>query len=159
MPLLKDSEWEELLNNVSIVAFLQGLPAGTKVYNNYAIAISSQNSEYIDPNMIFLIDKNNVYHRPGCTKLTDSTLSTKPAYRSIEFNMNTVSTDTESYHFVRQMAGAGQPYTACYDCIVSANHLVSLENISGKPNVMRRFYQALIRERNALYKTTKEFKS
>lgn len=43
MPILSEPEWDKLLSNVSVLAFMQGLPCGLKTYNNYAIVTSSNN--------------------------------------------------------------------------------------------------------------------
>ena len=37
MPELKENEWEKILNNISIISFLQGLNIGGKIYNGYSI--------------------------------------------------------------------------------------------------------------------------
>lgn len=43
MPILSEPEWDKLLSNVSVLAFMQGLPCGLKTYNNYALVTSSNN--------------------------------------------------------------------------------------------------------------------
>lgn len=43
MPILSEPEWDKLLSNVSVLAFMQGLPCGLKTYSNYALVTSTNN--------------------------------------------------------------------------------------------------------------------
>ena len=36
MPELKEDEWDKIVNNVSIISFLQGINIGGKIYNGYS---------------------------------------------------------------------------------------------------------------------------
>lgn len=55
MPELSGTDWDTILHNVCFIAFLQGMPVGTTTYNNYTIAVSSENKETIDENAIYYI--------------------------------------------------------------------------------------------------------
>lgn len=49
LPVLTDDDWEQVFSNISMITFFQGVPIGLKYYNNYAIATSTDNREYVDP--------------------------------------------------------------------------------------------------------------
>lgn len=49
LPVLTDDDWEQAFSNISMITFFQGVPIGLKYYNNYAIATSTDNREYVDP--------------------------------------------------------------------------------------------------------------
>ena len=55
MPILSDVEWDNLLSNVSVLSFMQGLPCGLKTYNNYAIVTSTNNELMTNFNDIYYI--------------------------------------------------------------------------------------------------------
>ena len=44
LPKLTESDWDQILTNVSVITFVQGMPLGLKTYNDYAIATSSYNA-------------------------------------------------------------------------------------------------------------------
>ena len=58
MPILSDVEWDKLLSNVSILAFMQGFPCGLKTYSNYQI-VSSTNNEV-------MTNVDSIYYIPMC---------------------------------------------------------------------------------------------
>lgn len=53
LPIISYNEWEQALENISIIAYMQGIPLGLKYYNSYAIATSTKNKEYVDPDEIY----------------------------------------------------------------------------------------------------------
>ena len=74
IPNLSETDWDRALSNISIITFLQGMPIGTKYYNNYSIATSteSRTSFYINKKDIFFeqgtgtIVGQTMYHRIDC---------------------------------------------------------------------------------------------
>ena len=54
MPKLKEDEWDRILNNISIISFMQGLNIGSKDYNGYAIATNNNNEEVVTENSIYI---------------------------------------------------------------------------------------------------------
>ncbi len=69
MPELTESEWDTVLNNVCFIAFLQGLPLGTTLYNGYTIAVSSENKEIVTADDLVFIGSDGAYHRIWCPHL------------------------------------------------------------------------------------------
>lgn len=55
LPILKETEWNKLLSNVSILVFMQGLNCGLKYYSNYAVVTSTNNEITVTPSEIFYV--------------------------------------------------------------------------------------------------------
>lgn len=81
MPKFTEADWNQILNNVCVVSFVQGLVVGTTTYNNYVILPSTENEQHISDKGIYYvgynIDENGncvpvdggCYHRIGCPEL------------------------------------------------------------------------------------------
>lgn len=152
MPILTEDDWEKILTNVNMITFMEGIPVGTKIYNNYAIVTSTQNKQYINPNSIYFIDNTNTYHRINCPVLKDNVSkgSGLIGYKSLDFRKLQNSNDSQLYYYKR-------PEYACYECIV--NSLNEDEEISTlPPTLLKSYYSALARERYDLDKITKMLK-
>lgn len=55
MPKLKEDEWEKILNNISIISFLQGLNIGGKIYNGNSIINNNKNNEVVNEDSIYIL--------------------------------------------------------------------------------------------------------
>lgn len=83
LPQLSYDEWEQALSNISIIAFMQGMPIGLKYYNNYAIATSTLNKEYVDPDELYFAGSGDqYYHQRECEQANESNYI---GYRSIDY--------------------------------------------------------------------------
>ena len=73
MPVMSDDDWYRILNNVSMVTFMQGMSIGYRYYNNYAIVTNNVNKEVIKAENIYIVtddgNNNREYHQPGCKDL------------------------------------------------------------------------------------------
>lgn len=142
MPTLEEDEWYKLQNNVCMLTFLQGLPIGAKIYNNYCIVSNNTNQETVGNDSIYIIDSTGEYHKPGCLELIrrlhagDATIN--GAYPSSEFERKTVSLTGADANAHSQLLGADagnfayyypESYTPCYDCIVTVSQIYSTDNI------------------------------
>lgn len=58
MPMLTEEDWDLILNNICFTAFMQGMPLGTSKYNNYTIAVSSENTEMVNPSDIYYVNRD-----------------------------------------------------------------------------------------------------
>lgn len=152
LPMLKETEWDQVLSNVSIITFLQNIPIGLKEYNNYALATSTLNKEYVDPDEIYLYDQtptsgtDTIYHSPYCTELADT--NNLIGYRSIDFIYKNYKQgeDTKYYfrHSNRTWTGEEEPITqSCYYCLVQR----ALYTDGKTDNKKDAYYTALARER------------
>jgi hypothetical protein len=144
MPILTEEDWDKILTNVNMISFMQGLQAGTKVYNDYAIVTSTQNKQYVNPNSIYFVaDGDDTYHRINCSALSSNNIV---GYKSIDFKR------------LSNTAGTGYYYKhseySCYTCIVNTlNDDLDVSKLSD--NLQKAYYMALARERYDLDKITK----
>lgn len=68
MPKLQETDWDLLLNNITMISFLQGLSIGGKVYNGYSIVPNTKNEELVSEDSIYIADNNQYY------KVTDKNI-------------------------------------------------------------------------------------
>ena len=133
-PRLKENDWDQIFTNISMIAFFQGVPIGLKTYNNYAIATSTLNRDYVDPDELYFISQSTSYHRPYCTQLTLANIQESyKGYRSVEYTLRTYSTDTGDIYYYQH---TNQPTTTdnsdlgCYYCIVNKANYTKTINIT-----------------------------
>lgn len=138
MPKLAEDEWGKLENNVCMATFLQGIPIGTKVYNNYCVVSNNTNQETVGNDSIYIIDNAGEYHKPGCKRLMGSNIGISGAYPASEFVRKSISLKGEDSNAHSQLLGQDsgnnayyypQSYTPCYDCIVTASETYSTDDI------------------------------
>ncbi|MBO4815762.1 MAG: hypothetical protein J5507_02265 [Clostridia bacterium] len=155
LPKLTETDWDQVLRNVSIISFVQNIPIGLKYYNNYAIATSTVNKEFVDPNEIYLYSQtsdSDEYHRAFCQKLESSDISLI-GYRSIDFiektYIDTLETDPnkKSKNYFKHEKNIGgsniNVNQECYYCLVQR----SLYEPAKTANKETAYYTALARER------------
>ena len=92
MPKLKEDEWDKIINNVSIISFLQGLNMGGKVYNGYSIITNNLNREVVSEDSIYIVTNDNQYHRTNDLELQGST-DIKGGFLNLDFEIKSVETD------------------------------------------------------------------
>ena len=183
MPIMSSQDWYKILNNVSVVSYMQGMPmAGYRYYNNYAVITNNVNKEVVTNENIYIIaektggtDNNREYHLPGCKELIDGvnngSLSIIGAYSTASFQRQTVKiSENNEKHFYFQ-SRVGVTLTSCYNCVVNATGNYSADDIikgeirhyENKNNVLYKkedlkeirtaYLKALAREKYNLYKT------
>lgn len=59
MPVLSETEWDKVLNNICLISFMQGLPMGTKYYNGSAVVQNNENEEVVAEDSIYIVQRNN----------------------------------------------------------------------------------------------------
>ena len=155
MPILSEMDWQKILTNVNIVAFMQGLPAGNTIFNSYAIVTSTNNKQYVSPSSIYIVDKDAAtYHWVNCEELNDSTrvIGYKSAdFGKLRYEYVTPDGEDEYRYFYRR------PEYASYGCVVDATtSQLDVANIKNA-RVKQAYYTALARERCNLDKVTKIF--
>lgn len=179
MPVMSDDDWYKILNNVSMVTFMQGMSIGYRYYNNYAIITNNVNKEVVKPENIYIIvedgSDNREYHQPGCKELLEGvgggTLTIVGAYPTASFQRQSIrmSSDSSSDIYYYLQACDEKTLTGCYNCIVNATAEYDVDDIiAGNPlkdystgtnafstyvEVRRAYLKALARERNDLYKS------
>lgn len=55
LPEIDADEWVRIASNICMVPFVQGMPAGTKYYNNYTVVQSTTNKFFASPENIYYI--------------------------------------------------------------------------------------------------------
>lgn len=144
LPVLTDSDWEQIYNNISFITFFQGVPIGTKYYNNYAIATSSTNREFVNTSELYLVSNDDeYYHKVTCKGAIAGNYT---AYKSVDFELkeNYISNGNSLYYYA-------QPKKGCYYCIINREGQ-AIETINGTEyekveQIKSAYYKALARER------------
>lgn len=120
LPQLSYDEWEQALSNISIIAFMQGMPIGLKYYNNYAIATSTLNKEFVDPDELYFAGKDDqYYHQRQCEQATGSDYV---GYRSIDYVVKSYEKSdngTTSTKYYYPHANSTNSELECYYCLVN----------------------------------------
>ncbi len=134
LPKLKDVDWEKIYTEVCIITYMQGIPIGSKYYNNYCVISNNKNKEFISKSSIILLTEETVngvkkytYHKPNCIHLIENNASINiiGAYTNLQLARQKVDISGEnSVYFMPQEAYNSEdnhvyPYLYCYDCIVN----------------------------------------
>lgn len=176
MPVISDSEWEQILTRVSVVSFMQGLNCGMKTYNNYAIASSTNNELTVIPTEIYYTykeeynssDATNEYHKIDCDNIVPNLPDDNNDRQYLSFKSKEVKydkiLDKKSGKYIYDHRNVG-----CYRCAISSNYekyvyakdgVTSVRGysddikISLLPKAKKQaYYVAVGKERQNLYKT------
>lgn len=152
LPQLSYDEWEQALSNISIIAFMQGMPIGLKYYNNYAIATSTLNKEFVDPDELYFAGKDDqYYHQRQCEQATGSDYV---GYRSIDYvakSYEKSDNGTTSTKYYYPHANSTNSELECYYCLVNRSTYKTVEKAKWNNNPYNSwtdsYYNALARER------------
>lgn len=146
LPVLTERDWDQILRNVSITTFVQGIPIGLKIYNNYAVATSTSNKEYVNPDEIYLSRKNGdgYYHLPGCKELEGDNII---GYRNTDYVVKSYypeenNKDKIEYYYKHEDLANQE----CYYCLVQRELFKEAEG-NNLDNQKKAYETALARER------------
>ena len=153
LPQLSYEEWEQALSNISIIAFMQGMPIGLKYYNNYAIATSTLNKEFVDPDELYFAGSGDqYYHQRECEQANESNYI---GYRSIDYVAKSYETENEAgekttnYYYLHD--GDNNSELECYYCLVNRSTYTTGKTAEWNNNPYSSwtdsYYNALARER------------
>lgn len=147
LPQLSYDEWEQALSNISIIAFMQGMPIGLKYYNNYAIATSTLNKEFVDPDELYFAGTDDqYYHQRQCEQATGSDYV---GYRSIDYvaksyEVESDTTKSTKYYYPHANERIStDSELECYYCLVNRSTYKKEANANWTDS----YYNALARER------------
>lgn len=138
MPKLKDSDWDKIMDNISIISFFQGANIGGKIYNGYSIITNTKNEDVVMEDSIY-IKKGDTIHR-----ITENELDAQNAVGI--FNVNLEPRDNGETTYYLPVTG-----TLSYDSIVTQNNVIKFSDIKDS-NLLKIYYTALARERYGLYR-------
>lgn len=152
MPKLKETDWDVIMNNISIISFLQGLSIGGKVYNGYSVISNTKNSDIVSEDSIYIKTNDSTIR-----KITEKDLNTSGAVGVYNINLERKSGEDSS--------GATKYYfpiegTLSYDSIVEQNNINDKYNgniynylaLAENKNLAKVYYTALARERYGMYR-------
>ena len=168
MPQLSGEDWEKILNNISVTAFLKDIPIGTTTYNNYVVVNSTTNQKYNSAKAIDFIeyDKTTMkskgyYHKITCDELLQNPDSEIIGYPSVDFKRYryTKQDSTDYYYYYKHNEYAD------YDCEIETieNCNIStiedyIRNKTNDSNVLKKilqpYYTAIGRIRHRLVKAS-----
>ena len=165
MPELKEDEWDQIIHNISLISFLQGLPIGEKTYNGYTLVTNSESEEVVLEGNIFMLgesaNEEKVYYRIGDVELENGGTATLNAGNygdissagrlNLDFKRRYVTdtSQTQTYYYYQM-----RNFKASYNSVVMQDKVTTFDDIykyisSSKvsPDYQRAFYTALGRER------------
>lgn len=180
MPIFTEEDWNKLVNNISVATFMQGIPVGSKYFNDYCIITNNKNKELVSKDSIYIItddnndqnvmNDNNEVHKASSADVIDKGKKVIGAYKNIDFERQTVSSDGNEIYFYPHAN------SQCYECMVNMGQTYNIddviqgklkqynkstdtyEEISIDISELRKIYlTALARERYDLYKTNSYF--
>lgn len=151
MPKLKEGDWDKIMDNISIISFLQGINIGGKIYNGYSIITNNNNKDVVMPDSIYVETKDdNTYH-----KVTEENLKTRNLGKGI-FNVNLekrVEEQSNGNYYYFPVYGV-----LSYDSLVTQNKVIKKKiteyikiDLNGT-NLQKIYFTALGRERYGLYR-------
>ena len=151
LPIFTEEDWDKIFSNISMTAFVQNIPIGLKYYNNYVIAVSSNNKEYVNPDEIYYISENDKYfHLKNCGKIgTEGRIT---GYKNIDFiaqsiqkpNLEGEPQEDPVYYFKHAISDS-VANKRCYYCLISKKGWEMNVFINNPYNVPE--LQAIARER------------
>ena len=173
MPNFSEEDWQKIYQNIAVATFVQGMHVGFRPYNNYCILNSTNNQEYVNPDLIYFSDGNQSnpnrlssaqYHDIRCTALASASNITGYRAGSFEKVNRELSEELTPPDTNYTRDNAHQYYykhreLACYDCIngsvktqinPSTNKAYTVrEYVKSKASetVKKAYYRALARER------------
>lgn len=150
MPQLKEDEWSKIINNISIISFLQGLNIGGKVYNGYSIINNTKNEEYVSEDSIYIANDTEYY------QITDTNIKGNIiGVLNTDFERRSYvdESGTTKYYYPKKQLGS-------YSSIVNQSEADTIDDgniyryVDKKEDSIRKaYYTALGRERHSMYRT------
>ncbi len=153
LPKLTEEDWEKIYTEVCITTYMQGLPIGTKMYNNYCVISNNQNKEFISEGSIVILTKETVdgidkytYHKPNCKHLIEEAedndnIKIMGAYTNLQIARQKVNVSNgNTVYFMPQQVDDKTPYLYCYECIVNVGGLYDLDEfIDGEITILNEY--------------------
>lgn len=160
MPKLKETDWDKLVDNISIISFLQGLNIGAKIYNGYSVITNTKNKEVVTEDSIYILARNeeNVlyYYRPTDEQLKKEELEGK-GILNIDLERKTARNASNAIVEYYPISAFGS-----YSSIVSQDGITE-ENLheylkkAENREIAQLYYTALARERYGMYRTENDY--
>ncbi len=168
MPTLSETDWYSIINNISMISFMQGISIGGKMYNGYSVVVNNKNKEVVEEGSIYITTEGNnegtinqQYHKVNSEHIKNEN-SLEQGVFNINFERRSfIDRDTleTKYYYPKN-------HFACYECIVNNRNGVEETDIlkyvkglaaspnSNEKNIAKLYYMALGRERYSMNRTT-----
>lgn len=175
MPQLKGEDWEKILNNISITAFLKDIQIGAMKYNNYAVVNSTTNQKYNSAKSIDFIEYVNdehkgktsygYYHKITCDELIKNienrTISEIIGYASVDFKRYRYEQEDSNDYFYYYKHNEYADYACEVETIENQNVATIEAYIRAKTTdsntrnkILKAYYTAVGRIRNSQVKAS-----
>ena len=153
MPKLKETDWDVIMNNISIISFLQGLSIGGKIYNGYSVISNTKNSDVVSEDSIYIKTTNDSTIHRVTEKGLDATNAVGVYNINLERKSGEDTSGSTRYYF--PIEG-----TLSYDSIVEQNNISDKYNGSiydylalvENKSLAKVYYTDLARERYGMYR-------
>lgn len=124
MPIFTEEDWDKLVNNISVAAFMQGIPIGAKYYNNYYVITNDKNKEVVTTDSIYVLTEDGEVHLSTCKDMIDNKKTVIAAYKNIDFERQSVviTEGNERYYYPHANA-------KCYNCMVSIAEIYDIDDL------------------------------
>jgi len=165
MPELKENEWDNIIHNISLISFLQGLHIGGKIYNGYTLVTNSESKEVVIEDNIYILGDDGYYHKIGDKGFeTGGGVSIDDGIYGIDKSAGRLNLDFEKATLISgddlHQYYPLQAYKASYDSVVMQNNVTTYDDIyeyvNAQSNDLKRaFYTALGRERTSKYNSNR----
>lgn len=158
MPELKDDEWDQIVHNIALISFLQGIPIGGKVYNGYTLVTNSESEEVVLEESIYMLGSDNNYHKIGDKDLESGGSVSLDSGRygadysssgrlNLSFTRKYIMNSNATYYYYPL-----RDYNASYNSVVMQNKVTTYDDIYSYISnqgyeYKKAFYTALGRER------------
>ncbi len=122
MPVLKETDWDMLQNEISIISFLQGLNMGGKIYNGYTVVANAKTEEVINEGKIYIATSDGYYHKINDKHLLKNsdymkTYTVKDGVLDLDFEIRTDGATNQKYRNRTELG--------CYTSIVEQSNVDS----------------------------------
>ena len=90
LPKLKDTDWDKIMDNISIISFMQGININGKIYSGYSIITNTVNEDIVMDDSIYIED-NNTNIEDNNTNIEDNNTNTFHRITEENLNLNNVT--------------------------------------------------------------------
>ena len=167
MPQLSEEEWDLVMNNISLISFVQGLYIGGKIYNGYTIVNNTESKEVVQEENIYILGTDGSYHKIGDAYLTQNTGNAVNGIEQI-IPPGRLNLDFKRKSIIASSGGAQRTYyyyplrnyDASYNSIVTQDDVITYDDIysyvyyNTNSVLKEKFYTALGRERIGKYSSS-----